>query len=84
MTDKAETRAALEKAIQDHFGELTEGAITTGYVLQIIGNTIEDLDQRRFRHVRMVMPGQNAITTIGIVDWLHATAHTDLINSRDV
>jgi hypothetical protein len=67
-----DTKAALDSAIQAHFGDVTEGGLVTGYVLQVKGKTTEDLGQGdQTSYLREVPAGQDSDNTLGLFDYGH-------------
>jgi hypothetical protein len=66
----ADTKQLMDAAIEAHFAETCEGALVTGYVLQVFGNSVVDLEDESIRTLREVAEGQNFITTLGIADYV--------------
>lgn len=77
----AATKSALEEAIASHFADEQEGAIVTGYVLQVEGQGFLAGDDEVTRLSREVPAGQSLPLTLGLIDIarvrLHASAATD-------
>lgn len=67
MTD---SKADMDAAIEAHFAEVCEGALVSGYVLQVFGNNVGDMEDESIRTLREVANGQNFITTLGIADYV--------------
>jgi hypothetical protein len=65
------TKAALDEAIAAHFADVQDGALVTGYVLQVQGKGFTDVDDdHKTRMLREIAEGQGIITSLGLVDWL--------------
>lgn len=68
----ADTKAALDEAIAAHFGDAWDGAILTGYVLQMAGVTADDIqDGEQTSYFREVAEGQPSHVTLGLLDYSH-------------
>ncbi|SIN72722.1 hypothetical protein [Agromyces cerinus] len=68
-----ETKTALDAAIDAHFADETDGALVSGYILQLFGSSFDDLDQGQVSVLREVAEGQNFITSLGIADYISQT-----------
>lgn len=70
MSDQ--TKAALDQAIAAHFGDSWEGAIVTGYVLQMCGLTMDDIENgQQTSYFREVAENQPSHVTLGLLDYSH-------------
>jgi len=70
----AETKDALDEAIAAHFGTEWDGAILTGYILQMSGVTSEDIESgEQHSYFRETANGQAAHVTLGLLDYSHTT-----------
>lgn len=78
MTD--DTKTALEEAIQAHFAAEYEGAMVTGYVIQMFGSTADDIEEASIRTLREVPETQNIVTTLGLVRFAARTVESQLFN----
>lgn len=67
----ADTKAALDRAIEAHAHDELDEAVVTGYVLQITAMNSGDFDLGQTRYLRVVPEGQNAHTTLGIIEYAH-------------
>lgn len=65
----AETKAALDAAIQAHYGDLTDGGFVSAYVLQIVGATMEDYETGNYRYLRTVSSHQAPHVTSGLLNY---------------
>jgi hypothetical protein len=66
----ASTKAALDEAIAAHFADEQDGALVTGYVLQVQGQGFTDTDDDKTRMLRAIAEQQGVIVSLGLVDWL--------------
>lgn len=79
-----DTKAALDNAIAAHFGEAWDGAILTGYVLQMAGVTTADIeDGEQTSYYREVAEGQASHTTLGLLDYSHSMFRHNLTQRSD-
>ena len=78
------TRNALDEAIAAHFADEQDGAIVTGYVLQIMGKgfTHHDEDDKT-RMLRAVADQQGIITTLGLIDYTRLHLQGFALNPDD-
>jgi len=67
MSDQ--TKAALDEAIATHFADEQDGAIVTGYVLQVQGQGFTDEDEDSTRMSRELLDGQTLPLTLGLIDY---------------
>lgn len=80
----ADTKASLDKAIAEHFGDAWGGAILTGYVLQMAGVTTDDIESgEQTSYFREVAEGQATHTTLGLLDYGHSMFRHALTLSAD-
>ena len=65
------TKAALDEAIAAHFADEHDGALVTGYVVQMMGKgfTLSD-DDEKTRMLRAIAEQQGIITTLGLADYM--------------
>lgn len=71
----AETKAALDAAIAAHVADVSDGAILTGYVLQVRAQGFTDPeDGEMVRLPRMIAEGQDFIVTMGLIAYLDANS----------
>lgn len=79
-----ETRKTLNSAIEAHLADEEDGAILRGFVLSVVGQTIDDamLDPDEGSSIRgfwLVAPGQITPTSIGLalqlLDFTRANPH---------
>jgi hypothetical protein len=66
----AETKAALDAAISNHFAEVMQGAMVSGYVMQIAGESLEDMDANQWSTLREASDEQPFLTTLGLCTYL--------------
>lgn len=69
----AETKADLDAAIEAHFTAESDGALLGGYVLQMFGSNVDDIESAGVRMLREVPATQNIVTTLGLVDYARTT-----------
>lgn len=74
----AETKAALDDAIAAHFADEMEDALVAGYVLQISGQSVDDMTQERIALWRETPDGQTFITTLGLLDYARRSVAADV------
>lgn len=78
----AETKAALDAALQAHIADETNGSIVTGYVLLASNQDIEKLDQEVTGYWREVYTHQAMHTTVGLAVLLADQLREDAITCR--
>jgi hypothetical protein len=79
-----QTKADLDAAIAAHFADEQDGAIVTGYALQVQGTGFTDeRDGDRVRMLRALAEGQNYITTLGLIDWMRVTAQAGIFDDDE-
>lgn len=67
-----QTKAALDQAITAHFGDGWNGALLTGYVLQMAGVTADDIENgQQTSYYREVAESQASHVTLGLIDYAH-------------
>lgn len=66
----AETKAALDTAIANHFADVMDGAMVAGYVMQIAGESLEDMDLNQWSTLREASDEQAFLTTLGLATYL--------------
>lgn len=65
------TKAALDEAIAAHFADEQDGALVTGYVLQVQGQGFTEVDDdSTTRFLRAIAENQGVVVSLGLVDWL--------------
>jgi hypothetical protein len=79
----AETKAAMEAAIAEHFAAECSGALLGGYVIQAFGSTVEDIDDAGVRTLREVPDTQNIVTTMGLIAYMSTTTNDMLAWGAD-
>lgn len=79
----AESKQFMDAAIEAHFASESEGALVSGYVLQIFGSSIDDLEEHGTRTLREVAEGQNFITSMGIGAYMQTTLKGSLFEDID-
>lgn len=68
-----ETKAAMDEAIAAHFSDEWEGAIVTGYVLQLCGVTSDDIEAGdQTSYMREVHDGQPSHASLGLLNYSHS------------
>lgn len=78
------TKAALDEAIAAHFADEQDGALLTGYVLQVQGQGFTDSDDGdKTRMLRAIAEQQGVIVTLGIVDWLRLHTQSFALDPDD-
>ena len=65
----SETKTALDTAIAAHFADVCGGAIVHGYLLQIHGDSLEDMAANQWSALRETSDGQSFITTLGLIHY---------------
>lgn len=78
-----ETKYAMDAAIEAHFADECEHALVTGYILQLFGSSIDDLEDDGIRTLREVAEGQNFITSLGIADYVSQTIRHAITETAD-
>lgn len=63
------TKDALDEAIAAHFADEMGGAIVQGYLLQIAGDSLEDMERNLWSAFRATPDGQAFITTLGLAHY---------------
>lgn len=65
------TKAVLDEAIAAHFSDEQDGALVTGYVLQVQGQGFTETDDaEQTRMLRTIAEHQGVIVTLGLIDYL--------------
>lgn len=64
-----DTKQDLDNAIAAHFAASCDGAIVNGYVLQIAGESVEDMDRDQWTALRETADNQSFITTFGLLSY---------------
>jgi hypothetical protein len=64
-----ETKQVLEAAIEAHFANECDGAMVGGYMLQVFGSTVDDINDAGIRMLGEVPDTQNIVTTMGLADY---------------
>lgn len=77
------TKAALDDAIAAHFADVCDGALVNGYVLQISGETVADLDQNRWTALREYSDTQSPMTSLGLIEYARAAHRAEMIGGTD-
>lgn len=82
------TKAALDAAIHDHFADAWDdegGCIVTGYVLQVTGQTIRDMDVSggRSSYMRAIAENQHPAMSVGLATYLSAACEAALLPDFD-
>jgi len=78
------TKAALDDAIAAHFADEQDGALVTGYVLQVQGQGFAvAADEEQTRMLRSIAEQQSIITTLGLVDWLRLQTQAFALDPDD-
>lgn len=67
MSDQ--TKATLDDAIQAHFADEAPGGIVAGYMLQIVGGSIDDYDAEQSQWIRVLAENQQLVTTLGLAHY---------------
>lgn len=78
-----DTKQALDDAIADHFATVCQGAIVTGYVLQIAGESMEDMDLNQWAALRETADGQSFVTTLGLVTYAKRSLEVSMSKQSD-
>lgn len=78
----AETKTALDNAVSAHFQDVMQGAIVTGYLLQIAGESIEDLDANQWSALREVADNQPFLTTLGLSAYTVRSLEAQMMESE--
>lgn len=78
----AETKSALDDAIAAHFQDVMQGTIVTGYLLQISGESIEDLNANQWSALREVSDGQTFLTTLGLSSYVSNSLAAQMMESE--
>lgn len=63
-----DTKARLEAAIDAHFAAMCDGATSTAYVLQVVGESFDD-DSHGWSMLQESLDGQPFITTLGLLTY---------------
>lgn len=79
----AETKAALDNAIAAHFADVMDGALVNGYLLQIAGESVEDVDNGEFSALRETSDTQSPMTTLGLVEYARAALRAEVVGDGD-
>jgi microcompartment protein CcmL/EutN len=78
-----DTKAAMEDAIQAHFAAECSGALMSGYVIQMFGSNVEDIQEAGVRTLREVPDTQNIVTTMGLISYMKVTTNDMLAWGAD-
>jgi hypothetical protein len=78
----AETKAALDHAISAHFGDVMDGAIVTGYLLQMSGESIADMDANQWSALREVADEQQFLTTLGLSTFVVRSLESQMMENE--
>lgn len=65
----ADTKAAMDDAIAAHFADECGGALVNAYVIQISGESMDDLDANQWSSLREAADGQAVVTTLGLLSF---------------
>jgi hypothetical protein len=76
------TRVDLDEAIRAHFADEHDGALVTGYVLQIMGKGFTDpSDDEKTRMLRAVPDQQGIIVTLGLIDYMRTHLQSSALDT---
>jgi hypothetical protein len=64
------TKTVLDAAIADHYADEMDGAIVSGWVLQVVGGSLDDYDQGQQCYYRSVQEGQSFLMTLGLAHFM--------------
>jgi hypothetical protein len=78
-----DTKQALDDAISDHFATVCGGAIVNGYVLQIAGESMEDMDLNQWAALRETADGQSFVMTLGLVAYATRSLEVSMSERAD-
>lgn len=76
----AQTKAALDAAIDAHIADESNGGIVTGYVLQTQYTDMAFLEERMTGYLRMVHETQDFTTTLGLIHYMRGTVENAMHN----
>lgn len=69
------TKRDMEDAIQAHFASECSDALLSGYVIQMHGSNVEDIEDAGVRTLREVPDTQNIVTTMGLIAYMNTTTN---------
>jgi len=76
----AATKAALDTALADHFADAWDGAMLTGWVIQMAGVNAEDIGVGgQTSYYREVADGQPSHVTLGLLEYATTMFRGDLL-----
>jgi hypothetical protein len=78
-----QTQQALRDAIAAHFNDECDGALISGFVLQIVGGSLEDYDHRQSQFLREIAEGQDYVKSLGILRYATLAQEAAMFDSAD-
>jgi hypothetical protein len=76
------TKTAMDEAIAAHFADEMDGALVHCYLLQIGGESMDDMTNNQWSALRATAEGQSFITTIGLCAYV--TRNLEIVQATNL
>ncbi|UOR02084.1 hypothetical protein MUN77_01750 [Leucobacter allii] len=77
------TKTALDEALAAHVADECEGAIVTGYVLQVQYTDMDLINDQMTGYLRIVGENQNFTTTLGLAHYMSGQLNASMLPRGD-